>query len=333
MKTQPIYVETRIRAGIETIWEYTQIPELHEQWDLRFSKIEYLPREAEAAPQHFLYETRIGFGLAIQGTGVTRGTVEKTNGHRSSSLSFYSEDSKSLIREGNGYWKYEPQEDGVVFKTQFDYTPRFGWLGYWFDRLMFRPLFGFATAYSFDQLRLWLEKGIHPVASTVRAVTHYSCALLLSLLWIYQGLVPKLLYPEAGELVVLQDTLDTLGTLARLPADGFASLSQWDAWFAWLTPSGMQGVEGLLLLGLGLLEIGLGLLTLACHRSKWVYWCQAFLLIVLMVQALAGSPDLWKAPFNPLTLSGAMLGLCGLAGWSSRDLPQASRCLWKLVTK
>jgi len=42
-----IYVEIRIRAPIEAIWAHTQTPDLHERWDLRFSRIEYLPRPTE----------------------------------------------------------------------------------------------------------------------------------------------------------------------------------------------------------------------------------------------------------------------------------------------
>jgi hypothetical protein len=31
-----------------------------------------------------------------------------------------------------------------------------------FDRLVFRPLMGWATAWSFDRLRLWIERGLEP---------------------------------------------------------------------------------------------------------------------------------------------------------------------------
>jgi hypothetical protein len=60
-----IYVETAIRAGLDDVWQKTQNPELHQRWDLRFSLIRYLPKR-EGEPQRFLYETRIGLGLAIR---------------------------------------------------------------------------------------------------------------------------------------------------------------------------------------------------------------------------------------------------------------------------
>ena len=51
---------------MEDVWQKTQSPELHEHWDLRFTRIEYLPRADESQPQRFLYETRFGFGIAVR---------------------------------------------------------------------------------------------------------------------------------------------------------------------------------------------------------------------------------------------------------------------------
>jgi hypothetical protein len=60
-----IYVEIIIQDDVEHIWRLTQEPALHQRWDLRFSRIDYLSRASAADPQHFLYETRIGFDLSI----------------------------------------------------------------------------------------------------------------------------------------------------------------------------------------------------------------------------------------------------------------------------
>lgn len=303
MRNKPIYVEIDIKTDINTLWDYTQTPELHEQWDLRFSEIKYLPRESEDNPQHFLYRTRIGFGLAIAGTGVTKATVHSRTGERVSSLSFDSKQAISLIREGSGYWKYTPRGDYVTFKTKYDYQTRFGLIGRWFDRLLFRPMFGLATAWSFDMLRIWLEKGIQPAFSIQRAAVHYFSVLMISLLWIFQGLVPKLLFSEAGELAIVQE----LG------------------WF--------PGWEGGVLLWLGVAEISVGMLTAVWHRRKWIYMPQVILLALLAGVALIGNPELLKGPFNPLTLSGSMIGFCLLAQLTNRDLPQANRCLRKPARK
>ncbi|MER2006955.1 MAG: hypothetical protein ABS939_05835 [Psychrobacillus sp.] len=45
MKNKPIYVETSISSDMEKVWEASQNPQLHEQWDLRFSSITYLPKK------------------------------------------------------------------------------------------------------------------------------------------------------------------------------------------------------------------------------------------------------------------------------------------------
>ena len=41
-----IYVEILVRAPMDALWAHTQTPALHERWDLRFSRIEYLPKRA-----------------------------------------------------------------------------------------------------------------------------------------------------------------------------------------------------------------------------------------------------------------------------------------------
>ena len=75
-----IYVEILICVGVDEIWRRTQVPDLHEQWDLRFTTIDYLPKHSEAEPQKFLYSTRIGFGLKINGEGESTGTREDGTG-------------------------------------------------------------------------------------------------------------------------------------------------------------------------------------------------------------------------------------------------------------
>ncbi|MFX3635136.1 MAG: DoxX-like family protein [Candidatus Pristimantibacillus sp.] len=297
MRRKPIYVETDIQTEMETLWSHTQTPELHEQWDLRFSEINYLPFDRESGPQRFLYRTRIGFGIAISGTGETKAKLNHENGERLSTLTFGSEQPISLISRGGGYWKYKPNGNAITFLTHYDYETRFGWVGGIFDRILFRPLFGFATAWSFDALRLWLEKGIAPAISIQRTLIHYFVVLMVAMLWIYEGFIPKLLFPEAGELAMFQQ----LG------------------WFA--------GYEVELLQGLGVAEIGVGVFTLIWHRKKIIYGLQIGILVLLAGGAILGSPELIQSPFNPLTLSGSMIGFCLIAAWTVRDLPEARRCL------
>ena len=162
-----IYVERLIRADVERLWEFTQEPALHQRWDLRFSKIAYLPRSTPSEPRRFLYETRIGFGLKISGAGESAGEVDGENASRTSKLKFWSDDAKSLICRGSGYWRYIPTSRGVRFLTYYDYSTRFGLIGRFVD-LAFRPLIGWATARSFDALALWLEEGLEPERAGLR---------------------------------------------------------------------------------------------------------------------------------------------------------------------
>ena len=60
-----VYVERLMDAPPERIWDLTQTPAVHQRWDLGFTSITHLPRTALNEPQQFLYETRIGLGLAF----------------------------------------------------------------------------------------------------------------------------------------------------------------------------------------------------------------------------------------------------------------------------
>ena len=46
MAARPIYVEILVRAPLEELWTKTQQPDLHQRWDLRFSRIfQFGPRK------------------------------------------------------------------------------------------------------------------------------------------------------------------------------------------------------------------------------------------------------------------------------------------------
>ena len=83
-----IYVEILVRAPIDALWAHTQSPALHEQWDLRFSRMEYLPIAHDTDPQRFRYTTRLGCGLEVSGQGETVGHRTLADGSASSALRF-----------------------------------------------------------------------------------------------------------------------------------------------------------------------------------------------------------------------------------------------------
>lgn len=159
-----LYIEARIRAGLDEVWNRSQLPDQHRRWDLRFDEIDYLSR-TPGEPQHFRYATRVLPFLTVAGTGVAAGERQRPDGTRTSALRFSSPHPLSLIEEGKGYWRYVPDGDGLRFLTGYDYRPRWGRFGRVVDRLLFRPLMGWATAWSFDRLRLWCERGITPERS------------------------------------------------------------------------------------------------------------------------------------------------------------------------
>ncbi|MGO1049548.1 SRPBCC family protein [Crossiella sp. CA198] len=169
-----LYIENTIKADPAALWARTQDPAQHQRWDLRFHRIEYLP-PAPGEPQHFRYAT---FGVA--GAGVSVGERRSPDGSSTSALRFASAHPLSLIRSGSGYWRYRPGPHGVRFITGYDYRPGWGRLGPLAD-LLFRPLMGWATAWSFDRLRLWLEEGISPESALRRALADLAVRLLLTL--------------------------------------------------------------------------------------------------------------------------------------------------------
>ncbi|MGO4544738.1 DoxX-like family protein [Paenibacillus sp. 2TAB23] len=296
MKNNPVYVELNIHSSLDELWRHTQIPQLHEQWDLRFSEIEYLPRSGDSTKQMFRYTTRIGFGLKIKGIGETSSQSHDQKKERLSTLLFSSSQPISLISTGGGYWKYKENNGMLTFSTRFDYKTRFGAVGSFIDRILFRPVFGYATAWSFDRLRIWLEEKVPPSIVAERAFIHYLSVLLLMLLWCFEGLVPKLLSPAAGELKLMR----SFGLF--------------------------EGQEITMIYLIGITEIVIGLLTVYGHRNKWTFYIQILLLLTLTVPMLAAAPDLMTMPFNPVTLAAPMIGLSLIAIWSSRHLPQPKRC-------
>ncbi|GIE31095.1 hypothetical protein Ait01nite_041400 [Actinoplanes italicus] len=164
-----IYVETTIAAPLDDVWAATQDHERHPRWDARFGRIDPVPG---TAPAEFTYATTVLPGVEIAGYGVHTGE-RRAGGGAVSSLRFGSADPRSPIREGSGYWRYVPVPGGIKFLTGYAYRTRWGRAGRLID-LAFGPVFGWATAWSFDRLRLWLEHRITPE----RALLHATAEVL-----------------------------------------------------------------------------------------------------------------------------------------------------------
>jgi hypothetical protein len=293
-----IFVETDMAVALDSLWSRTQDPALHQRWDLRFTDIAYAPGPAPIAgePQRFAYGTRLAFGLAIRGGGETVAERPRPDGGRVSVLRFWSASRLSLIREGRGYWSYTPTHDGVRFRTVYAYETRFGRIGRLIDRAVFRPLIGWATAWSFDRLRLWAERGIDPASSGRGALVHGLARVGLAATFAWHGLVPKLLGPDATELRMMADL--------RVP----------DA-----------AIVGALRV-IGAAEIALALaLLLTWHRAGFAWLSLAFAGIATAVTGIA-SPQLIGGAFTPVTLN-LGLGLLAAIDLLTLDgIPSAGRC-------
>lgn len=298
MKKPPsIYVQTDINTTMEELWEHTQNPDLHTQWDVRFTEISYLERK-ENEPQRFLYRTQIGMGLNIAGEGESVGQVEKESGDRVSSLKFWTENRLSLIKSGRGYWKYTQKDGKIGFETLYNYDPAFGKPGRFIDTYLFRPMLSWATAWSFDALKMWLEKGFHPRLLLQRFLTYWMVCVLISFVWIYLGLVPKVIMAHPDEIRMMT-------SLTGEMADG-----------------------PLMIRIVGILEMMFGLVwLLPLYRLKrGVFIFHIVAICGLTISAGIGDIRSFVAPFNPVTLN-VMLIVVSIIGYgNSHDLPSAFNC-------
>jgi len=280
------------------LWTNTQEPSIHQQWDLRFTEIEYLPKNDPTDPQKFLYSTKVGFGIKVEGFGESVATKTKDNGESTSVLKFSSENKISLIKKGSGYWKYVPEADGIKFFTGYDYETRWGLFGKLIDKFIFRPLMIWATAWSFDCLKNWIEKGLHPKEALKAQISVLLVNVTLGIIWIYQGLIPKILFTDTGEIEILRK-------------------------------SGLfNGSEENILTIIGIAEIGFGVALIFIHR-KVLQYLNILGLCLLTVGAIFSDLTIFTHPFNPFSLNISMIALSIIAILNFSNLPKAYNCVTK----
>ncbi|MBM7608507.1 putative membrane protein [Lysinibacillus composti] len=296
MKSKPIYVEIEIQAPIDEVWEYTQNPNLHEKWDLRFTSITYKPKYSDEDPQRFTYITKVMPGISVEGWGESKGTHHKNNGTRTSSLHFGTDQRISPIAEGKGYWQYNPHQLGVKFLTQYDYDVRFGMIGQIFD-LLFRPMMGWATALSFDVLRRWIEKGELPAVQYRSFLVNMLTSLLFFFVWFYHGLVPKAIFKHKDELTFFTDLIGMSNSLAQ---------------------------NAVLMAGIA--EMAFALVWLLPIRKRALFRLQIWIFPILTLCAVLADVEIMGAAFNPVTLNASLWVLSIIGFMNSKDLPTAKTC-------
>jgi hypothetical protein len=125
--------------------------------------------------------------------------------------------------------------------------------------------------------------------------THAVARAAIAAVWIYQGLIPKLLFRHTGELALLRG-------------------------------SGLfPGREEAVLTAMGIGEILFGLILIAFWRARSLLLLQVPLLIGLTAGALRGAPATFLAPYNPATLNLALAALALVGFRAAADSPSARR--------
>jgi hypothetical protein len=297
-----IFVERIIDAPAERLWALTQTPEFHQRWDLRFTRIRYLPKTA--GPQTFEYETQVVPGLVIRGTGQTTGEVHSAAGERSSALVFASNDRRSLIRKGSGYWQYTPiHARQTRFATAYDYAPRWGVAGRLVDHLVFRPMMAWATAWSFDRLARWAAHDVPPETSRRISVACTLARASLVILWFYHGLVPKLLGPHHDE-----TALALHAGISAAHAHAF-------------------------LVALGIAEILFAATLAILWHRRWPALISGLLMFVALLVVLITSPAAATGPFNVVTTNLLVAALSAVVFILQPDVVRAGSCRWRAYRK
>ncbi len=168
-----VWVSARVAGPPDRLWRLTQDTGHHPRWDLRFSAITPAGTDADGH-QRSTYALALSHPrlplLTVRGSSTSTAERRGDDGAGTSAIRFAAghapADRLSPLASGTGYWRYAPQPDGRTrFTTGYDYLPGWGRLGAALDPWLTRPLVGWATAWSFDRLRLWAERGQTPERS------------------------------------------------------------------------------------------------------------------------------------------------------------------------
>jgi hypothetical protein len=120
--------------------------------------------------------------------------------------------------------------------------------------------------------------------------------IALGLVWIYQGLIPKILFTDTGEIEILRQ-------------------------------SGLfNGYEETILTFIGIAEIVFGIALIFIHK-KTIHYMNILGLLLLGVGAIFSNLMIFTLPFNPFSLNISMIALSIIALLNFGLLPKASNCI------
>jgi uncharacterized membrane protein YphA (DoxX/SURF4 family) len=155
---------------------------------------------------------------------------------------------------------------------------------------------GWATAWGFDRLRLWLEDGVDPTQAMRQTLVHGVTRVGLALIFAYHGLVPKLLGSHADEIAMLRDA-------------GIAAENAWSV-----------------LASLGAAELLLALCLLIFWFRRWPSLLCVGLMVLATIVVAVNSPRYLGAAFNPVSFNLAVGCLAVIDVMVLPGLPSAARC-------
>ena len=112
---------------------------------------------------------------------------------------------------------------------------------------------------------------------------HQICRYTVGGIWLYQGLVPKLLGPHVDEIALSQ----ALG----IPSELQAALSR--------------------LIGAG--EMAFGILLIVLHECAWPQWLSAIVTALLLAFVTLYAPAYLAGAFNPVVMNVASIALSVIA--------------------
>src|SRR5690606_29325359 len=145
------------------------------------------------------------------------------------------------------------------------------------------PGFGWATAWSFDRLRLWLKEGIPPERSRDQAIAHATAVGGLVGVIAYQGLEPKVWKVDHDEVAIWQG-LGLSGPRARK-----------------------------LVRVVGAVEAGFAVATAARSGKRWPFVIAIAAMPTLAIGAAKSDRSILTKAFNPGSLGVAVAALAGVA--------------------
>ena len=189
-----------------------------------------------------------------------------------------------------------PSNNGTIFITQYDYEGRFGLFGKFLD-LLFRPAMGWGTALSFDVLKRWIERGELPRSQYLRFFSIGIITMFFFFIWLYHGLVPKMIAKHPEEVSMLSSFISLEETV----------VVKW----LWV---------------IGLLEVLFAVVWLLYPTKRHLFALQMIIFPVLTISSFIASPSLWLAPFNPVTFNASLWVLSIVGFLLANDLPSASSC-------